>query len=455
MSKSTLNTSELSLNELEEAKKLWIINEQAELTYNKKTMNELSNSLGMFKDVDGIYKLKGRLQNSDLDENAKYPIFLDKKSYLTVLIILDCHLRVKHSKVKDTLNELRSMYWVPQGRRTVNRVIRPCVVCNKHESKPFKTLPAAPLPNFRSKIDFPFSSTGIDLLGAMYVKNIYNAGKEMHKVYVALYTCATSRAVHLDLMPDTSCATFVRSLKRFIGRRGISNLYISDNAGCFTGPELRTFLQQINAKWQFILQVSPWWGGFWERLVQSTKRSLRKTLGKSKLNYEELLTVIIEIEAVLNSRPLCYLYDAEIDEVITPSHLIYGRRIISTTNSNVEPENVEFTPLSLTKRMKHINKLVTSFWLNWRREYLTGLREFQNCNNRIPVKQISLGELVLIEDKLPRSKWKTGVVIELIQGRDGQVRGCKLRIIARNNRVAYMNRPVNRLYPLEITSVEK
>ena len=138
------------------------------------------------------------------------------------------------------------------------------------------------------------------------------------------------------------------------------------------GPELKTFLRQINAKWKFILQASPWWGGFWERLIQSTKRCLRKTLGKSRLYYEELLPVIIEIEAVLNSRPLCYLYDQEIDEVITPSHLMFGRRIISTIDNDVEPENVEFTESSLTKRMKYINKLVSSFWNSWRREYLTG-----------------------------------------------------------------------------------
>ena len=140
--------------------------------------------------------------------------YLSKKSYFTDLIIRDCHEKVKHLKVKDTLNELRSTYWVPQGRRTVNRVIRPCTTCNKHESKPFKTLPAAPLPDFRAKVDFPFTSTGIDYLGPLLIKNIYNPEKEMYKVHVVLYTCATSRAVHLDLVPDTTCLTFVRSLKR-------------------------------------------------------------------------------------------------------------------------------------------------------------------------------------------------------------------------------------------------
>ena len=330
IAKSRINLSELSMEELDEAKKLRIISEQKAITSDKKLMKSLTYSLGIFNDVDGVFKLKGRLQESDLDNLAKYPIFLCRKSYFTELIILDCHRKMKHLKVKDTLNELRSNYWVPQGRRTVKKVIRPCNTCQKQESKPFERLPAALLPDFRSKVDFPFTSTGVDYLGPLLVKNIFKPDKEMFKVHVVLYTCATSRAVHLDLVPDPTCLAFVRSLKRFIGRRGISKLYISDNAGCFIGPELNTFLQQIHADWKFILQASPWWGGFWERLVQSVKRCLRKTLGKSKLNYEELYTVIVEIESVLNSRPLCYIYDDEIDDVITPSHLMHGRRILQS-----------------------------------------------------------------------------------------------------------------------------
>ena len=134
---------------------------------------------------------------------------------------------------------------------------------------------------------------------------------------------------------------------------------------------------------------------------------------------------------------------------------MFGRRIISTIDNDVEPEIVEFTESLLTKRMKYINKLVSLFWNNWRREYLTGLREYQKCKNRVPNKQVLLGEMVLIEDKLPRSQWKTGVVEELFKGRDGHVRGCKLRIISRNNKVSYLNRPVNKLYPLEIFSADK
>ena len=259
----------------------------------------------------------------------------------------------------------------------------------------------------------------------------------------------------MDLVPDITCLAFVRGLKRFIGRGGISKLYISDNATCFVGPELTSFVQQINAKWKFILEASPWWGGFWERLVQSTKRCLRKCLGNAKLNYEQLLTIIVKIEGVHNSRPLCYTYDNSIDDVITPSHLMCGRRLLSVFHDDVDPENVEFTPATLTNRTKHLNKLLSTFWNSWSKEYLIGLREFHNNHNRVPTKTVSVGEVVLVEDKLPRNRWKMAVVTELHEGRDGYVRGCKLRTLTRNtNKISYLNRPVNKLYPLEVLSSE-
>ena len=151
-----------------------------------------------------------------------------------------------------------------------------------------------------------------------------------------------------------------------------------------------SFIHQIGPEWKFILPASPWWGGFWERLVQSTKRCLRKVLGKSKLTYEELLTVTVEIEGVLNSRPLCYVYDDPMDNVITPSHLMIGRRLLSTFYEDTEPESIDFTSATITRRSKYINELLTHFWSRWKREYLTELREFHNCKTELPQNKFVL-----------------------------------------------------------------
>ena len=107
------------------------------------------------------------------------------------------------------------------------------------------------------------------------------------------------------------------------------DLSISDNVKCFTGRELKDYLSMLSTSWRYILEASSWWRGFWERIVEVVKRCLRKILSKSKLTYEELLTVICEIESVVNSRPLCYVYDDSIEEAIAPSHLLLGRRVLT------------------------------------------------------------------------------------------------------------------------------
>ena len=93
------------------------------------------------------------------------------------------------------------------------------------------------------------------------------------KVHVALNSSATTRAIHLDLVSDTSLSSFIKSLKRFVSRRGIPYLMIYDNATCFKKEEVKLSeeLTSLLIKWKFIIEGSPWWGdSFWERLVKST-----------------------------------------------------------------------------------------------------------------------------------------------------------------------------------------
>ena len=120
---------------------------------------------------------------------------------------------------------------------------------------------------------------------------------------IALYTCASSRAIHLDLVPNNTSQSFVKSFKRFIGRRGTPSFVISDNGKTFKGAELRNFIAVKKIKWHFV-EKSHWWGGFYERMVRCVKRCLKKVLSNARLTYEELLTLLIQIEDVLNCRPL-------------------------------------------------------------------------------------------------------------------------------------------------------
>ena len=274
---------------------------------------------------------------------------------------------------------------------------------------------------------------------------------EMHKTWVVLYTCAVTRAVHLDLVPDSGASAFIRSLKRFIGRRGVANLMISDNATSFKNEEVKLSeeLVKLKVKWKFIIAASPWWGGFWERLVKTVKRSLRKILFRASVTYEELTTVIIEIEGIINSRPLTHVYDDSVEEVLTPAHLILGRRLLSKFDESFDDGN-DVNNVVLTKRRKYLRSLSEQFWNRFRVEYLLELRG-QHRQGRDPKKTPEIGEIVIIHGKTKRNNWKLGKIISLISGRDGRHRGAVVKTFdGRTER--FIRRPIERLYPIEVKS---
>ena len=130
----------------------------------KAKLIKLKISLGAYKDSDGLFKLKGRLEHSDLNECSKFPIFIPKESHLNKLLILDAHSKVLHSGMKDTLNEVRSEYWLVQGRSQVKKILNKCNLCRKYGAKLLQKPPAAPLPDFRVQCCDPFTNTGVDYL---------------------------------------------------------------------------------------------------------------------------------------------------------------------------------------------------------------------------------------------------------------------------------------------------
>ena len=118
-------------------------------------------------------------------------------------------------------------------------------------------------------------------------------------------------------------------------------------------------------------------------------------MSKSKLTYEELLTVICEIESVVNSRPLCYVYDDSIEEVITPSHLLLGRSVLTELDIDFNENNMDCN--ALARRVHDLQTLIIHYWNRWRRECFSKLCECHKLTNVIPDRQIKLNEVVIIE----------------------------------------------------------
>ena len=240
------------------------------------------------------------------------------------------------------------------------------------------------------------------------------------------------------------------------------SLIISDNAKTFKAAEkwlrrlhddqeVREHLESNRIDWRFNLERAPWWGGFYERLIGTAKRCLRKVLSNARLNSDEILTVLMELEATLNSRPLTYEYDEIGAEMLTPSHLIYGRRLLNLPELRNDLQESE---TSLLRRFRYLARVRTHFWNRWRKEYLTDLREHHRSKKESHVK-VSIGDVVLVhEDNVKRSDWKMGKVLECIVGKDGVVRGAKLKLITKGKPVI-VSRAVQKLYPLEVSCVMK
>ena len=190
-----------------------------------------SQQFGLFRDSSGIWRCSGRLGNSAVPPEAKHPILLDKDHHLTNLILNECHERVMHGGVKATLTELRSRYWIVRGRQLVKKVLHKCVICRRFQAKPYHSLPAPQLPSFRVNEAQPFSYTGVDFAGPLYVRE--TIASTSRKAWICLYTCCVTRAVHLEVVPDMTAQAFIRSFKRFTSRRGFPVRVISDNAKTF------------------------------------------------------------------------------------------------------------------------------------------------------------------------------------------------------------------------------
>ena len=290
-----------------------------------------------------------------LPYNTKFPIFLPGNNPFSVLVVKDAHNQVYHQRVRLTLTQVRSIYWIPRGRKFVKRVISKCTLCKFIDGNPFSVPPP---PDLRVNLSPPFTNVGTDHVGPLYVRDIYKPAK-LYKAFIALFSCCTTRMIHLEIQPNLEASATLRAMKRTFSRVGKPKLIISDNHKTFKAKLVKNFASMQSIKWKHIHELAPHWGGFYERMNTTIKGALRKTLRSSRLTYEELETIVVEIECIINSRPLCYLYDEEIDEPLTPSHLMYGRRLL-TVNHNVPDENeIETKP---KERYEYLKRIMIQFW---------------------------------------------------------------------------------------------
>lgn len=427
---------------------------------NNKPIDTKSNilSLNPFMDENQLIRVGGRIKNANLNYDKKHPLLLPQKHNVTKLIFKHFHEKMLHCGAQALLYAVREKYWVISGRNLAKNTIRCCLTC-------FKVKPQSSgyimgnLPAYRINQCFPFENVGVDYGGPFLLKDRMTRGAKIMKCYVCLFICMATRAVHLELVSNLSTDSFMATLKRFISRRGKPKNIFSDNGLNFVGTnnelhKIYSFLEfnsnsiedQLGKdliKWHFIPANSPTFGGLWEAGIKITKYHLKRVIGLNKFDFEQFYTILTQIEAVLNSRPISPLSSDPEDLLpLTPGHFLIGRPLCALP----EHDYTEIATNRLTK-FKHIQQIIQHFWCRWYKEYISGLQSRQKW--KYPVTNvIKIGTLVIIkEDNLPPLKWKLGRIHQLHPGEDNIV-----RVVSVKTEGGILKRSINKICPLPVES---
>ena len=381
----------------------------------------------IFLDQNSIMRVGGRLGNSEYPYDKKFPILIQSTHQFTKLLVKYEHQRLKHAGPQLLLTSLREQYWPIGGRNLVKACYRQCVRCSRMKGQVISPIMGNLPENRVLSNGFPFQSVGVDYAGPIYAASRQGRGCRLVKVYIVLFVCFSTKAVHIELVGDLTSNNYLLALRRFIARRGKPLNIYSDNGTSFVGAynDLSRFLKDNcnslssaaaneQIEFHFIPAYSPHFGGLWEAGVKSTKFHLQRVLGNCNLTFEELYTVLVQIEAILNSRPLTPLSSEPEDLMpLTPGHFIIGRPLMSLPN----PDHSDSSYNHLT-RFQRIEQLRQHFWSRWSKEYISELQDrmkWRTCKNALVMNSLVL----LKEDNLPPLKWRLGRVIAVFPGSDG------------------------------------
>ncbi|XP_066145931.1 uncharacterized protein [Euwallacea fornicatus] len=415
------------------------ITEIERLKGNQPISKGLIQKLAPFLCEDKLLRVGGRLSNAPISYNQKHPIVLPSKCHLVRLLLEREHVRLLHSGPQTVLSNIRLRYWPLDGLREVKRVIHRCLTCFKLRATAANQL-MAHLPKERLQVTRPFTNVGVDYGGPYSIKSSRLRKASSTKAYIAIFVCLSTRAVHLELVSELSTQAFLLTLKRFISRRGIPTTIFSDNAKNFLGARnqlkslydffkskatkdsIQTFTSKTRISWKFIPPRSPHHGGIWEAAIKSAKYHLIRIMGNMALTFEEMSTILTQIEAVMNSRPLCQLSDDPCDlNCLTPGHFLIGSNLMSYPEPDLEA--VSQNRLSIYKKCTWVQQ---QFWKCWSKSVLNQLQIRPKWSKA--TKNIEINDIVLLKDEQTHPlRWPLARVVEVFTGKDNLVRVIKVK----------------------------
>ena len=394
--------------------------------------------LDPFVDNTGLLRVGGRIRKSSYPDADRHPVILPKHSVAVTRILEHHHQMVHHGGHPATLNAVRSHgYWVISGHTQVKKVIFTCVLCRKYRGR-LGEQKMADLPQSRTEEVAPFTNAGVDLFGPFSIKE----GRISVLRYVALFTCFSSRAVHLEAVNNVSADNFILALRRFLARRGPTSSLRSDNGTNFVGAknEFRKAYQEMDHSkindyllshrcewitWDTNVPEASHTGGVWERQIRSVRSIMTSLLHDhpTTLTDEAFRTLLAEAELIVNSRPLTADTNNPSSPALSPIQLL-------TLKSKVvfpPPGIFQKEDIYCKKRWRHVQHLANLFWDRYRKEYLQSLQTRNKWTH--PKRNFCVGDVVLMKDSAAsRQQWPMAKVVKVFPSSDGLVRSVELKV---------------------------
>ena len=411
--------------------------------------NKVLAELNVKKDEYGILRVLGRTGNRlDVSQN---PAILPYQSPISHLVVKEVHER-GHISREHTVAEVRSKYWILKTRKKVKSVLHKCHHCRRRDARPLQER-MSDLPQDRLESESPlFWTCGIDVFGPIEIRK----GRGVQKRYGCLFICLTTGAIHIEILPNMESDTFINGLVRFINRRGKPKRIRTDNGSNFFGglQEMKQSIREWNEKvgeqlqqkeieWKFNPPKASHFGGRWERMIRTVRRTLNGLLGGKELIYlgeDSLNTLMTEVENIVNGRPITPSSEDPNDlEALTPNHLMLLR-------SNHQGPMGLFQDIEMygRRRWRQVQHLANQFWSRWKREYLGEVQKRDKWTESKNPK-IKEGDLVVLtDDNIHKSKWQLGRVIKLISSEDGIIRRIQIK-----TKMGVYDRPIQKVCLIE------
>jgi hypothetical protein len=436
--------------------------------------------LRCYVDQAGLWRVNSRLDHAALPTWTRNPILLPPDHPAMRLLIAEAHRRLFHASAEATLVALKRHYYIPAGRRTIKMELERCTLCRLLKGKAFQARIPPALPPSRVADAPPFTHVGLDYWGPVKLRWTHlPAGAEPIHCHVALFTCMSVRAVHMELAVDATARTFLLALRRHIGHYGVPVTILTDNGPNFilgrkalalvqgrkeksrTGPEaanadsIISFTTRRTIRWDTITERAPWRGGVYERMVAVTKESVLCMVGRSKPAIDTFQTLLVEAAAIVNSRPITYI-TSDLRDPLPLSPMDFLRpyvhdRALAGIGQPVPTHGTATTPTDLEDMWDGLTHRLELFWQRLAGDYRTGLIDRRTKKKALGFdRRPEVGEVVLVGDETaqPRGTWPRARVVQLVESKDGEVRTA---IVRTGNTQRLLRRAIEHLYPLEMS----